>query len=83
VQLSCWASPKSSGTPKELVNILREAMAKSFKDPGFAKEFKKLTGLDPSPITSEAIEVAITNLPRDPETIALYKYLADHRPMPF
>jgi hypothetical protein len=57
-------------------------MAKSFKDPGFAKEFKKLTGVDPSPITSEAIEAAIKDLPRDSETIALYKHLADHRPMP-
>jgi tripartite-type tricarboxylate transporter receptor subunit TctC len=69
-------------TPQEPVNILREAMAKSFNDPGFAKEFKKLTGVDPSPITSEAIETAIKELPRDPETIALYKHLADHRPMP-
>jgi hypothetical protein len=42
----------------------------------------KLTGLDPSPITSEAIEAAIKELPRDPETIALHKNLADHRPMP-
>jgi tripartite-type tricarboxylate transporter receptor subunit TctC len=77
-----WPYFLSPGTPKELVNILREAMAKSFKDPGFAKEFKKLTGADPSPITSEAIEAAIRELPRDPETIALYKHLADHRPMP-
>jgi len=29
-----------------------------------------------------AIETAIKELPRDPETIALYKHLADHRPMP-
>ena len=57
-------------------------MAKSFKDPGFAKEFKKLTGVDPSLITAEAIETAIKGLPRDPETIALYKHLADRRPMP-
>jgi hypothetical protein len=52
-------------------------MAKSFKDPGFAKEFKTLTGVDPSPITAQAIEAAIRNLPRDAETIALYKHLAD------
>jgi tripartite-type tricarboxylate transporter receptor subunit TctC len=70
------------GTPKELIAILREAMAKAFKDPGFPKEFKKLTGLDPSPIAAEEIDAAIKELPRDPETIALYKHLADHRPMP-
>jgi hypothetical protein len=57
-------------------------MVKSFKDPGFAKEFMKLTGVEPSPITSEAMEAAIKDLPRDAETTALYKHLADHRPMP-
>jgi len=77
-----WPYFLPPGTPKELVNILREAMAKAFKDPGFAKEFKKLTGADPSPITWSAIEAAIKELPRDPETIALYKHIADHRPMP-
>jgi tripartite-type tricarboxylate transporter receptor subunit TctC len=77
-----WPYFLPPGTPKELVNILREAMAKAFKDPGFAKEFKNLTGADPSPIPAEAIEAAIKELPRDPETIALYKHLADHRPMP-
>jgi len=77
-----WPYIMAPGTPKELIAILREAMAKSFKDPGFAKEFKKLTGIEPAPITADAIEAAIKELPRDPETIALYKHLADHRPMP-
>jgi tripartite-type tricarboxylate transporter receptor subunit TctC len=77
-----WPYFLPPGTPKELVNILREAMAKAFKDPGFAKEFKNLTGADPSPIPSEAIEAAIKELPRDPETIALYKHIADHRALP-
>jgi hypothetical protein len=62
--------------------VLREAMAKVFKDPGFLKEFKKLTGVDASPIPAEAIESAVREIPRDPETIGLYKHLADHRPMP-
>jgi tripartite-type tricarboxylate transporter receptor subunit TctC len=77
-----WPYFLPPGTPREVVNILREAFAKSFKDPGFAKEFKKLTGVDPSPISAETIESAIKELPRDAETIALYKHLADHRPMP-
>jgi tripartite-type tricarboxylate transporter receptor subunit TctC len=77
-----WPYFLPPATPKELVNILREAMAKSFTDRGFAKEFKKLTGVDPSPITAEGIEASIKELPRDAETIALYKHLADHRPMP-
>jgi tripartite-type tricarboxylate transporter receptor subunit TctC len=77
-----WPYFVPPGTPKELVSILREAMAKSFKDPGFAKEFKSLTGVEPSPISGEAKELAIKEVPRDAETIALYKHLADHRPMP-
>ena len=77
-----WPYILPPGTPKELVNILRDAMAKSFKDAGFAKEFKTLTGVDPSPITAESIEAAIKDVPRDAETIALYKHLADPRPMP-
>ena len=77
-----WPYFLPPATPKELVNILREAMAKAFKDPGFGSEFKKLTGADPSPIPGEAIEAAIKELPRDAETIALYKHLADHQPMP-
>lgn len=77
-----WPYILPPGTPKELVAILREAMARSFKDPAFPKEFKKLTGVDPSPIGAEAIEAALKDLPRDAETIALYKHLADHRPMP-
>ncbi len=77
-----WPYILAPGTPKELVNILREAMAKAFKDPGFAKEFRKLTGVEPSPITGDAIETALKDIPRDAETIALYKQLADHSPMP-
>jgi tripartite-type tricarboxylate transporter receptor subunit TctC len=77
-----WPYFLAPGTPKEPVNILREAMTKAFKDPAFAKEFKKLTGVDPSPITAEEIDSAIKEIPRDPETIALYKHLADHRPLP-
>lgn len=77
-----WPYIVAPGTPGELVNILRQAMARSFKDPGFAAEFKKLTGVDPSPITAEAVEAAIRNLPRDAETIALYKQLADPGAMP-
>jgi tripartite-type tricarboxylate transporter receptor subunit TctC len=77
-----WPYFLPPATPKEPVNILREAMTKAFRDPGFPKEFKKLTGLDPSPITAEEVEAAIKEVPRDPETVALYKHLADHRPLP-
>jgi tripartite-type tricarboxylate transporter receptor subunit TctC len=77
-----WPYFLPPGTPREPVAILREAMAKAFKDPGFPAEFKKLTGLDPSPIPAEEIDAAIREIPRDAETVALYKHLADHRPLP-
>ncbi|HWO40743.1 MAG TPA: hypothetical protein VNO43_02955 [Candidatus Eisenbacteria bacterium] len=77
-----WPYFLPPGTPKELVTILRGAMAKAFDDPGFATEFKKLTGSDPSPLTGEEVEDAVRNLSRDPEVIALYKKLADSSPLP-
>jgi tripartite-type tricarboxylate transporter receptor subunit TctC len=77
-----WPYFLPPGTPKALVSLLREAMAKSFNDPEFPLEFKKLTGVTPSPISGEEIENAIKELPREPEIIELYKNIADHRPLP-
>lgn len=70
------------GTPKELVDILREAMRKIYNDPEFHKEFKKLTGDDPTPLMPEALEKYIRELPRDPETIEFFKKLAGAEPLP-
>ena len=70
------------GTPKDRVQILQEAIRKIFKDPDFWKEFKKLTGDDPTPLTPEALESAIRELPRDPDIIELFKKLASGEPLP-
>ena len=77
-----WPYIVPPGTPKEVVGVLRGAMAKAFKDPEFHKEFKKLMTNDPTPLTGEEMEVAIRELPRDPETVALYKKMAEHGPLP-
>ncbi|HTF92910.1 MAG TPA: hypothetical protein VK632_07685 [Verrucomicrobiae bacterium] len=77
-----WPYIVPPGTPKEVVGILRGAMAKSFKDPEFYKEFKKLMSNEPTPLTGEEMENAIRELPRDPETVALYKRMADQAPLP-
>jgi tripartite-type tricarboxylate transporter receptor subunit TctC len=61
------------GTPKEHVQILQAAFRKAFDDPEFQKEYKKVTGDDPSPIKPEDYQEAIREIPRDPETIELYK----------
>ena len=70
------------GTPKERVQILQEAIRKSFKDPEFRREFKKLTGDDPTPLMPEAHEKAIRELPRDPEIVKFFKKIASGDPLP-
>jgi tripartite-type tricarboxylate transporter receptor subunit TctC len=77
-----WPYFLPPGTPPEIVKILRGAMTKALNDPGFHKEFKKLMGTDPSPLTGEELEVAIRDLPRDPGTVALYKKFAEHGTLP-
>jgi hypothetical protein len=39
-------------------------------------------GSDPTPLTGEEVETAIGEIPRDAETIALYKKMAEHGPLP-
>ena len=70
------------GTPKAQVQILREAMRKAYQDPEFHKEFKKLSGFEASPIMPDEMEKAIRELPRDRETVALFKKLAGGDPLP-
>ena len=77
-----WPYIIAPGTPKEIVATLRGAMAKSFKDPGFHAEFKKLMTTEPTPLTGEQVEVAIRELPRDPEIVSLYKKMAEQGPLP-
>jgi tripartite-type tricarboxylate transporter receptor subunit TctC len=69
-------------TPDAIVRTLRDAMARGFKDPDFAKEFKKLMTNDPTPLIGEEVQSAIRGLPRDPDIVALYKQLAEDGPLP-
>ena len=57
-------------------------MTKALRDPEFQKEFKKMMTTDPTPLTGEEMEVAIRELPRDAETVALYKKMADQGALP-
>jgi tripartite-type tricarboxylate transporter receptor subunit TctC len=77
-----WPYILPPGTPSEIVTTLRGAMAKAFKDPDFAKEYKKLLAADPTPFTGEEVQTAIKGLPRDAEIVGLYKKLADGGPLP-
>lgn len=70
------------GTAQEPAAILREAMRKTFKDPAFLKEFKKLSGDDATPLLPEAQEKAIKEIPREAEVIATFNKLAGSDPLP-
>src|SRR5262245_20324337 len=77
-----WPYVLPPGTPSEVVKILRGGVAKALHDQDFNSEFKKLMASDPSPLTGEQVESAIRELPRDPETVGLYKKMADQGPIP-
>jgi len=81
-QVPRWPLHLPPGTPPELVQVLRGSLNKTLNDPEFHKEFKKLMGREPTPMTGEEVEKAVRELPRDTEVIALYKKLADAGPLP-
>ncbi|HWP60369.1 MAG TPA: hypothetical protein VNL14_20910 [Candidatus Acidoferrales bacterium] len=70
------------GTPADRIEILAQAITKTFKDPEFAPHYKKLVGDDPSPLFPEENQRAIRELPRDAETIEIFNRLAGPGPLP-
>jgi tripartite-type tricarboxylate transporter receptor subunit TctC len=70
------------GTPRDRADILRKAMRAMFADPEFLAEYQKLTGEEASPLTPEAHDKAIRELPKDAETIEFYKMLGGTQPLP-
>jgi tripartite-type tricarboxylate transporter receptor subunit TctC len=70
------------GTPKERVEILQEAFRKTYTDPEFHREYKKLTGPEPTPLLPKDHEKVIKEIPRDPEVIELFKKIAGGDPLP-
>ncbi len=70
------------GTPRDRVQILQTAFRKAYEDPDFEKDYRKLVGDEPSPINPEDYQGAIREIPRDKETIELYKKLSGADPLP-
>ena len=70
------------GTPKDRVDILKEAFRKTYLDPEFAKYYHKLTADEPTPLLPENHEKAIRDVPRDPEAIELFKIIAGPKKLP-
>jgi tripartite-type tricarboxylate transporter receptor subunit TctC len=70
------------GTPKDRVEILQDAMSKTFKDPDFHREYLKVVGDDASPMTPAELTKAIQDTPRDMELIELFKAFSGAAPLP-
>ena len=70
------------GTPKDRVEILEEAMRRTFKDPEFPKYFKKLVDDDPSPLGAAELARVIREMPRDAEALELVKRFSGAGPLP-
>lgn len=70
------------GTPKDRVEILQEAMRRTFKDPEFRSGYKKLVGDEADPLTPEEVVKAIREMPRDAEVIDLLKKISGAGPLP-
>ncbi|HEX2261006.1 MAG TPA: hypothetical protein VHJ56_05185 [Candidatus Binatia bacterium] len=75
-----WILPPN--TPKERVQTLQEAMRKTFADPDFHSEYKKIAGDDATPLLPEELEKVIRELPRDPEIVELFKKFLGAGPLP-
>jgi hypothetical protein len=70
------------GTPKDKVQILQEAMRRTFKDSSFYTEYKKVSGEEATPLMPEELEKAVRDLPRDQPAMDLFKKLAGPDPLP-
>ncbi len=70
------------GTPKDRVDTLRTAMRKTFEDPAFHADFKKLAGEQAFPIFAEEEEKVVRAIPRDSEIRDLFKAISGDGPLP-
>jgi tripartite-type tricarboxylate transporter receptor subunit TctC len=70
------------GTPKDRVEIIQGAFRKTYQDPEFFRDYKKLTGDEPTPLLPENHEKAVRDIPRDKEVNELFKKLVGAGPLP-
>jgi tripartite-type tricarboxylate transporter receptor subunit TctC len=70
------------GTPADRIDTFKQAVVKTFKDSEFLQEYRKLVGDDPSPLFPDENQRAIRELPRDAETVGIFKQLAGPGPLP-
>lgn len=69
-------------TPENLVRTLRQAVRKSFEDPQFHESYKKLLGVEPTPLMPEDQQKLVAELPRTPEVVKAFAAISDMSPLP-
>jgi len=69
-------------TPKERIEILKDAFGKALKDPQLWPTLKKLVGADPEPLLPDEQAKTVQETPRDPEVIKLFKRIAGGEALP-
>lgn len=69
-------------TPKQIVQILRDAMAKVFDDPQFYKDYEKLTGEEPRPLKGDLLEREIGDIGGQQEVTELLKKIGGPDALP-
>ncbi|HWP23441.1 MAG TPA: hypothetical protein VNM15_04565 [Candidatus Binatia bacterium] len=70
------------GTPKDRVEVIQAAFRKTFQDADFLREYKRLTGDQPTPLFPEAHEKAVRDIPREREVVEVFKKLVGAGPLP-
>ncbi|MGH7794214.1 MAG: hypothetical protein ACREQ2_04825 [Candidatus Binatia bacterium] len=69
-------------TPENLVRTVRQAMRRSFEDQQFHEAYKKLLGVEPTPLMPEDQQKLVADLPRAPEVVKAFAAIAEIGPLP-
>lgn len=70
------------GTPKDRVEIIQGAFRRAYQDPEFFREYRKLTGDEPTPLLPELHDKAVRDIPREREVVEVFKKLVGAGPLP-
>lgn len=70
------------GIPDAALKALRQAFVKTWKDPLFPEEYKRLTAEAADPVTGEEIEEALKKIPNDPKIRKVYQQIIGAGPLP-
>ena len=68
--------------PENLVRIVRQGIRRSFEDWQFHVVYKKLLGVEPTPLMPEDQQKLVADLPRDPEVAKAFSAIAEIGPLP-